>query len=643
MSKTPFPVKDLLRRKLRTSLAIISLTCSVASTLFLLLFSGRIGFGITSLTEDTLTRGLSVIFSQFVLFVGILIFAVGAVIVSFIVFLMMAQRTSDFGLIKAAGCPNGLVFSYFITELLMVTVAGCLLGVVFGLAADFVVANLGNFQVYQKSPDLWLAPLVFGVFFALALIFGTKPLLDAARSSPIKALSPIQYFGLSTGNKLKVLSRSGIITKIASRSLFRRQSATVRIVLLLSIVFVLLTVSIAGSIIADDTTKSWVENATGRNVIVVTHSSMCNQYQVLYSKFLGATENGNFDYMDPELFVSDAILQQLNATAGIANVDVRLILKEHIEEVRGYTFDPETQATIPVGEYREGDSLIVGVEPDKVVDIGYVKGQFLNSSDAWEAVIGDTVAQTMFFTNSSVGPRSINPKTGRPYGDNYPRFSDPLFESLRLQGKTFRIIGVRSDPINNGNVTYVSLKNLQNVTNVANVNIVLVKLDPSADRAVTLAQIREKVQNINSEFSVFELDEVLNKNLDFLGSMWSTIMLLPVFTLTSATLCLIGYIMLSVDEQRQEFAILRAIGAKPKTVIVILAIQSIIVLLSSFAVGISFGVITTLLILVPHPVVTNITIIEVAAWLIAALIGMLLLSLYPAAKFAKTPLLKIMA
>ena len=150
MSKTSFPVKDLLRRRLRTSLAIISLTCSVASTLFLLLFSGRIGFGMTSVTEDTLTRGLSVVFSQFVLFVGILIFAVGAVVVSFIVFLMMAQRTSDFGLIKAAGCPNGLVFSYFITALLMVTVAGCLLGVVFGLAADFVVAYLGNFQVYQK-------------------------------------------------------------------------------------------------------------------------------------------------------------------------------------------------------------------------------------------------------------------------------------------------------------------------------------------------------------------------------------------------------------------------------------------------------------------------------------------------------------
>jgi hypothetical protein len=49
------------------------------------------------------------------------------------------------------------------------------------------------------------------------------------------------------------------------------------------------------------------------------------------------------------------------------------------------------------------------------------------------------------------------------------------------------------------------------------------------------------------------------------------------------------------------------------------------------------------MILMPHPVVTSVTILEIAAWLFAALSGMFLLSLYPAVKFAKTPLLKIMA
>ncbi len=117
MSKAAFPINDLLRRKLQTSLTITTLTLSVASTLFLLLFSSRLGFGVASAT-GTLTQGLTAIFSQFILFIGVLIFAVGAVLTSFIAFLMMAQRTRDFGLIKAAGCPNSLVAGYFMTELI---------------------------------------------------------------------------------------------------------------------------------------------------------------------------------------------------------------------------------------------------------------------------------------------------------------------------------------------------------------------------------------------------------------------------------------------------------------------------------------------------------------------------------------------
>jgi ABC-type antimicrobial peptide transport system permease subunit len=615
MSETSFPVNDLLRRKLQTSLPIITLTLSVASTLFLLLFSRRIGFGITSV-GDNLTHGLSVVFSQFVLFVGILIFAVGAVITSFIVFLMMKQRTRDFGLIKAAGCPNGLVFGYFVTELLVVTLLGCVLGVVLGFVADFAVTNIFHFQAYQKPPDLWLAPLVFAAFFALALIFGAKPMLDAARLSPINVLSPMQYFGLSTGHKLKPLSRFGLTLKMASRSLFRRQSASIRIVLLLSIVFVLLTVSISGGIIANDTTQSWIENAIGENIIVIAHNSMSAQYKLLLSKFFGATENGDFNYLDERLAISDAILQQLISTPGIASVDARLILKEHVQEVSNFTIDPETLVTIPVGDSREGDSLIVGVDPEKVTATWYIQGRFLNTADGGEAVIGDSISQIMF--------------------------SQPLSQSIRLQNQTFSIVGVCVEPINNGKVTYVPIKKLQNLTNTSKLNIVLAKLYPSADRPAILAQIKDEIASVNSDLTVFELDEVLNENLGFLGSAWSTVMLLPLFTLTSAALCLICYTMLAVDEQRQEFAILRATGAKPKAIIAILAIQSIVVLLSSFAVGISLGVITTLLILVPYPVVTCVTILKVAALLFTALSGMFLLSLYPAARLAKTSILKIM-
>ena len=294
-----------------------------------------------------------------------------------------------------------------------------------------------------------------------------KPILDAARLSPIKALSPVQYFGLSTGDKLKALSRSRLTLKIASRSLFRRKSTTIRIILLLSIVFILLTVSIAGGIIANDTTKAWVEKATGRNIIVIAQDSMATQYKLLLSKFFGAKENGDFDYLDEKLSISDAILQQLNTIPGIANVDARLILKGHVQEVRNFTIDPETLATIPVGDNREGDSLIVGVDPQKVTGTWFTQGKFLKAEDAWEAVIGDSIAQTMF--------------------------SQPLVQSIRMQNKTFSIVGVCLDPINNGKVTYVPLEKLQSVFNVSNPNIVFVKLDPSANRAATLALIKDRL------------------------------------------------------------------------------------------------------------------------------------------------------
>jgi ABC-type antimicrobial peptide transport system permease subunit len=626
MSKAAFSVNDLLRRKLQTSLTVATLTLSVASTLFLLLFSRRIGWGITSI-GNSLTYGLSAVFSQFILFIGVLIFTVGAVITSFIIFLMMKQRTLDFGLIKAAGCPNGLVFGYFMTELLVVTCLGCVLGIVLGFASDFTITQIFHFQAYQKTQDLWLAPVVFVAFFGLCLVFGAKPMLDAARVSPIKALSPVQYFGLTTGNKLKPLSRFGLTLKLASRSFVRRQSASVRIVILLSIVFLLLTVSIAGGVIAKDTTSAWVENAMGTNVVVIAHNSMGTKYMQLLSTFTGAAENDDFNYIDTKLAVSDTLIQQLESMPSLETVDARLMFKANVREVSNFTINPETLATLPVGDSREDDSLIVGVDPQKLTASWSVSGRFFAGEEADAAVIGDSISQTMFSSDSHAGIHR----------------ADPLVQGIRLQNWTFNIIGVVVDPINNGKVTYVSLEKLQNLTGILDVNVVLVKIDSFANHSEVLAQIKSEVSKADVDFSVFELDEVRQQNLGFLSSVWAAVMLLPLFALTSATLCLIGYSMLAVDEQRQEFAVLRIMGVKPKTVVSILAVQSIFVLISSLSVGVSIGIIITLVILMSQPVVTLFSILEIVGWLSAALVGLLILSLWPAVRFAKKPILKIMS
>jgi ABC-type antimicrobial peptide transport system permease subunit len=595
-------------------LTLISLTVCVASTLFLLLFSDQVSSGITSIAANTLTIGYWAIFSNFLLFVGILVFAVGAVIVAFIAFLMTIQRTRDFGLIKAVGCPNSLVFGYFLTELLIVLFLGCALGVALGVFTDYAVINIA-FQAYQKAPNLWYAPLVFVAFFVFGLLFGLRPLENAARLSPTAAISPMQYFGLSEGNRFKALSKSRLTLNIASRSLFRRQSATVRIVVFLSVVFILLTVSIAGSVIANETTTTRVEKAVGKDILLIAQKDMGNQYISLLSKFSGAEENADFNYLNPNFAIPDSVLQQLNTISGIANFEKRLVCKKQIQELSNFTYSDS--ATIPIGDNRTVASLIVGVEPEKVLAEWFIEGRFLKDGNSSEAVVGDSLAAVAFET--------------------------PLLQSFRMQNATVNIVGVCLDPINNGIVVYVPLEMLESLSNVSDSNIVLVQLNSSVNRKNVIMQMQERLADVNSDLTVFELNGTLEKNVGFLGTIWSVIFFLPLFSLVAATLCLIGYLVLAINEQRQEFAVLRAMGAKPKTIVAVLAVQSLIVLFSSFGVGISFGVIVTLMILTPQPVVTSFTILQIAGWLLAALGGMFLLSLWPAVRFAKKPILKIMS
>jgi ABC-type antimicrobial peptide transport system permease subunit len=623
MSSAAFPINDLLRRKLQTSLTVAALALSVASTMFLLLFGSRLS-GLTSST-NVFTIGMSALFSQFIFFIGILIFAIGAVLTSFIAFFMMAQRTRDFGLIKAAGCPNNLVAGYFMTELLAITIAGCGLGIIAGFLMDYGVAEY-VFSSY-KLPNLWLGPIVFIIFFVLALIFGLWPILKASRMPPVKALSPVTYHGLTTtAAQHKPLSKSGITWSIASRSLVRRQSATFRIVILLSIVFILLTVCVAGGIIASGTTEAWIQNSAGKNTIAVAAGSMGYQYEQLLSKFSGAKITGSFDYFDPNLAIPSSVITQLSALPSVSLVDSRLVLDGQIQEVANFSFNGETGGTSYVGGNRTTDALVIGVNPAELSGTWNVEGRFLGPSDQYQAVVGDSIAQTIYMPNSSLGIAQAN----------------PLVEDMTFKGTTFNIVGVCVDPLNNGFVAYVPIKTLENATGIASPNLLLVTLKTSADQSATIADVKTLVQNIDPNLNVLPLSDVVEKDTTFLASNWQTIMIMPLFTLASAAICMVSYMMLTVDEQHQEFAVLRSVGAKPKFVVLVLAVQSIVLLLSSFGIGISVGTIITLLILMPQPIVTVFTISEITGLLFAAFVGILIFSLYPAFRLARTSILKIM-
>jgi ABC-type antimicrobial peptide transport system permease subunit len=617
-----FPVNDLWRRKTQTGLTVTTLTLSVASTLFLLQFSSRLGVGLASQTS-VLTLGLTAVFGQFLLFIGVLIFIIGAVLTSTSVFLMMSQRTRDFALIKAVGCPNSLVGGYFMTELLTVTLLSTTLGIVFGFLADFVVAKL-VFSAYTL-PILWYPILIFFAFFLLAFFFGLRPILKTAKLSALDALSPVTYFGLTEEAKYQPLSRRALTWRIALRSLYRRQAATVRIVFLLSTVFVLLTISVAGGIIAGDTSISSIEKPIGKDTLAIGQGAIIHQFKLEVEKFSQIVrENNDFNYSNQQYAIPGTLIEQLYNLHSVALVDPRLILYEAVAEQPSIALGHSTADTHDVGGYRKGQSIIIGVDPALCSGSWSIKGRFLENKGAVEAVIGDSIAETMYVRDLNSG---ID-------------MSDPLLEGISIANGDFKIVGVCIDPINNGYVTYVQIDELQRATGIYHNNLLIVKLSNSTDRDFAISEIEDLVREY--DLVVYDLTLSVEKNIVFLSSAWQTIMFLPSAILASATICLVAYMMLSVNEQLQEFAIIRAIGAKPNIIVRISAIQSFVVLLSSSGIGLSFGTIITFMILIADPTFTPLTLLTISGWILSALIAMFFLSLYPAYKAAKKSILEIM-
>jgi len=617
MSEISFPIKDLMRRKFQTLLTISGLTICTAATVFLILFGENVGFEIAVVTGSRLTIGFSNVFSRFVLIVSFLNILAGVLVTFFLVYWSMSERVHDIGVMKATGCLASIAFGYFITELSIIIFTSCIAGTAIGVLTYFVCINVLNalgFPLLQGSVNLWTILPVFLIFVVASHILGTRPIIKAIRVKPADALSPLYSFGTTSDAEFgkPVSSKLGLTFKMAYRALMRRKSATRRAIICLATVLTLTTVTVAGGIIASQTTQSYVERAVSRDIIVVGHSDVSMRYVNMLSQFFEAKETEEIDYLNLRYNLSESLISELNAIHGVLKVDPRLVLETTVYEVQGFIIDPEEpDPYILVGDNRSGKALVLGVQPNDVINDWLVFGRFLNETDVHSAVIGDSLALEMF--------------------------EAPQEQAVTVFEKDFEIAGVCLDPLNNGNVVYVPLNVLSTlVDGTHNYNLVFLKVDPSK-RLEVLAEI-EKMG-----LAPVELNEVLGRHLAYLGYVWSFVMFLPLFSFVTAILCLLSYMMLSVAGQQREFGMMRALGAKPKIIMKIVFVEALIVTLISGAVGIFVGLFFTFVFLIPDPVISQFTLLSVIGLLILALGLLCLFSLYPAVRVAKKSVASVLS
>lgn len=614
MSEISFPIKDLTRRKTQTALTVLGLTISIAATLFLVIFGGNLGFEITSLARGgRLTSGFYNIFFQFILIVSILNILTAPIITSFLVHLMMSERMRDIGVMKASGCLSGSIFGYFVTELSLIVFLSSIVGMIIGVTTYYfstIFLKIIGFSISQTL-NIGAILVVSIVIIIFSHIIGALPIRKAAKAKPTEAMSPIYKLGTTAGLGRKIPLRLGFTFKVAYRNLVRRKSVTIQAIICLTVVLTLTTVTIAGGMIANQTTTSYVERAIGKDVIIVGHPTITERYVNLLSQFFEAKDMDQIDYLNSEFIISESLVQKLDNIQGVHKVDPRLILENSVREIRGIILDP-VEGTKPVfiGSDRVEDVLILGVEPENVVNEWLIFGRNLEEDDQMSTMIGDSLAVNMF--------------------DNAFNQSIKLFDES--SPPFFDIVGVCVDPLNNGKVVYMPLDELSTELGQDGYNLLFLKIDPT-EKSQAISKIENEISG--EKWNIVELGQILDKHVTFLNNIWSRVMFLPFFSLATAAISLLSYLMLSISGQQHEFGIMRALGAKPKSIMKIVFSQALIIILVSGAIGISVGLFITFMFLIPDPVISQYTLISVSLLLIVILGLLCASSLYPALKAVK--------
>ncbi|OFV94034.1 MAG: hypothetical protein A3G76_09720 [Acidobacteria bacterium RIFCSPLOWO2_12_FULL_65_11] len=123
----------------------------------------------------------------FAVLVGVvaLSLVVGGIVIMNIMLMVVTQRTREIGLRKALGARRSDIMAQMLTESVVLSMFGGLIGTFFG---GVIATVISSFTPIPASIEAWSVALGIGITALVGLFFGLYPAMRAARLDPIEAL-----------------------------------------------------------------------------------------------------------------------------------------------------------------------------------------------------------------------------------------------------------------------------------------------------------------------------------------------------------------------------------------------------------------------------------------------------------------------
>ncbi|MGH9660073.1 MAG: ABC transporter permease [Bryobacteraceae bacterium] len=125
------------------------------------------------------------IFTYVMVAIAAISLLVGGIGIMNIVLATVMERTREIGIRRATGARRADIVRQFLTESVLISVGGGVLGIAFGFFLSWFIARAADWKTIVTTASVVIA---FGVSVAVGVVFGIYPAVKASRIDPIEAL-----------------------------------------------------------------------------------------------------------------------------------------------------------------------------------------------------------------------------------------------------------------------------------------------------------------------------------------------------------------------------------------------------------------------------------------------------------------------